>query len=71
MTKLFIYIFCEHFLCIVNVVDSYVSLIMVQTDVGNLVAQMKDLERKNAELEEQNKELISKVTLSIVCMLIY
>ncbi|PON49348.1 hypothetical protein TorRG33x02_317890 [Trema orientale] len=33
---------------------------MVQIDVGFLVAQISDLEKKNAELEEQNKRLISK-----------
>ncbi|KAL6284802.1 hypothetical protein ACE6H2_015731 [Prunus campanulata] len=29
------------------------------SDVGVLVAQIKDLERKNAKLEEQNKNLTS------------
>lgn len=76
MTELFIYehvcasvcTFCvTFFLCVFNVIDTYVSLIMMQADVGNLVAQIKDLERKNAESEEQNKKLISKVTPSIVC----
>ncbi|PON50766.1 hypothetical protein PanWU01x14_221380 [Parasponia andersonii] len=33
---------------------------MVQIDAGFLVAQIRDLEKKNAELEEQNKRLISK-----------
>ncbi|EXC10732.1 hypothetical protein L484_025316 [Morus notabilis] len=32
-----------------------------ETDVGGLVAQIRDLEKKNAELAEQNKNLISKL----------
>lgn len=44
---------------------------MVQIDFGNLVAQIKALEKKNAELEDQNKKFFSKVILlSVVCVLI-
>ncbi|KAM2574032.1 hypothetical protein TB2_006034 [Malus domestica] len=34
-----------------------------ESDVSVLVAQIKDLEKKNAELEEQNKNLASMVRL--------
>lgn len=41
---------------------------MVQTDIGGLVAQFKDLEKKNVELEAQNRTLISKVVLLSVLL---
>lgn len=37
------------------------TLVLLQTDIGGLVAQIKDLEKKNAELEERNQILTSKV----------
>lgn len=36
---------------------------IVQNDVSTLVSQIRDLDRKNAELEEQNKNLASMVLL--------
>lgn len=42
---------------------------MFQADVSGLVSQLQDLQRKNAELEEENNKLTSKVTLhSILCV---
>lgn len=34
---------------------------LVQTDVSGLVSQLKDLQKKNADLEEINKTLSMKV----------
>lgn len=35
-----------------------------QKDIHGLLSQIKDLERKNAELDNENKILTSKVSLS-------
>jgi len=44
-------------------VDSFlIAKFSLQNDIGSLVAQLKDLQKKNAELEERNKRLNSKVS---------
>lgn len=47
--------------------------LLVLSDVSILVAQIKDLEKKNGELEKQNKNLASMVGLLIlwfVCLIL-
>ena len=44
------------------IVDSFlIANFLLQNDIGSLVAQLKDLQKKNTDLEEQNKRLNSKV----------
>ena len=41
------------------IVDGY--LCVVQNDISSLVAQLKDLQKRNAEFEDDNMRLSSKV----------
>lgn len=36
---------------------------VVQNDIGSLVAQLNDLQKRNAEFEDENKRLSSKVLI--------
>lgn len=47
-----------------SVGNGFVLNFILQTDVGALYSQLKELQKKNAEMEERNKILSSKVFVS-------
>jgi hypothetical protein len=46
--------------------NSIVCMWLIQSDVSSLLSQIKELQKKNTELDEENKKINLKVKIQIV-----
>lgn len=53
--------------------NSIVCILLIQSDISSLISQIKDLQKKNTELDEENKKMALKVKKIqiVICRFIF